>query len=79
MAFTNNFSTSFRWCDRIFGTDKKYQEYRARVNAAKKAMKGATKEEQKKMEEKLMAEVEAEGIRAEAEAEGSAPKTVKVQ
>ncbi|KAF8881606.1 C-4 methyl sterol oxidase [Infundibulicybe gibba] len=58
MAFTNNFSTSFRWWDRIFGTDTKYQEYRAC---------------------KLMAEVEAEGIRAEAEAEGSAPKTVKVQ
>ncbi|KAF9467643.1 hypothetical protein BDZ94DRAFT_1232989 [Collybia nuda] len=79
MAFTNNFSTSFRWWDHIFGTDIKYQEYRARVKAAKKAMKGATKEQQQQMEAKLMAEVEAEGIRAEAEAEGSAPKTVKVQ
>lgn len=79
MAFTNNFSTSFRWWDRICGTDLKYQEYRARVDAAKKAMKNATKEQRKEMEAKLMAEVEAEGIRAEAEAEGSAPKTVKVQ
>lgn len=79
MAFTNNFSTSFRWCDAIFGTDTKYREYRARVKAAKAAAKGATKEEQMAIEHRLMAEVEAEGIRAEAEAEGSAPKTVKVQ
>ncbi|GLB37040.1 putative sterol desaturase family protein [Lyophyllum shimeji] len=81
MAFTNNFSTSFRWWDRICGTDDKYLEYRARVKAAKAAMKNATKEQQDAMERKLMAEVEAEGLRAEAEAEGSAPrpKTVKVQ
>ncbi|KAJ7123529.1 C4-methyl sterol oxidase [Mycena epipterygia] len=67
MAFTNNFSTSFRWCDRIFGTDDKYRAYRARVDAAKKQMKNATKEQRDDMERKLMAEVEAEGIRAEAE------------
>ena len=79
MAFTNNFSTSFRWWDRIFGTDDKYRQYRARVKAAKDAMKNASKEEQEKMEQKLKDEVEAEGIKAEAEAEGSAPKTVKVQ
>ncbi|KAG6874485.1 hypothetical protein C0995_010395 [Termitomyces sp. Mi166 len=77
MAFTNNFSTSFRWWDRIFGTDSKYREYRARVVAAKKAMKNASKEVQAAIEKKLLEEVEAEGIRAEAEAEGSAPKTVK--
>ena len=69
MAFTNNFSTSFRWWDRIFGTDTKYREYRARVQAAKSAMKDATKEQQDEIERKLMAEVEAEGIIAEAEAE----------
>lgn len=79
MAFTNNFSTSFRWWDRIFGTDTKYQEYRARVNAAKSSMKTASKEEQKAIEQRFLAEVEAEGIRAEAEAEGSVPKTVKTQ
>jgi methylsterol monooxygenase len=77
MAFTNNFSTSFRWWDRIFGTDNKYLEYRARVDAAKKAMANVSKEEQKKIEQKLMDEVEAEGIKAEAEAEGL--KMVKVQ
>ena len=56
MAFTNNFSTSFRWWDRIFGTDTKYREYRARVQAAKSAMKDATKEQQDEIERKLMAD-----------------------
>jgi len=68
MAFTNNYSTSFRWWDRIFGTDDKYREYRARVKAAKAAMKNATKEQLQAVEQKLMDEVEAEGLRAEAEA-----------
>ena len=68
MAFTNNYSTSFRWWDRIFGTDNKYREYRARVKAAKATMKYATKEQLLAVEQKLMAEVEAEGLRAEAEA-----------
>ena len=84
MAFTNNFSTSFRWWDRIFGTDNKYREYRARVKAAKKSLKNATKEQLDEVERKLMAEAEAEGIKAEAEAEargilGGSKKTVKVQ
>ena len=79
MAFTNNYSTSFRWWDRIFGTDDKYRAYRTRVKAAKKAMKNASKEEVDALERKFLAEVEAEGIRAEAEAEGSAAKTLKVQ
>lgn len=69
MAFTNNFSTSFRWWDRIFGTDDKYRQYRARVKAQQKANKNATKEQLLEMEQKLMAEVEAEGIIAEREAE----------
>ena len=79
MAFTNNYSTSFRWWDRIFGTDDKYRAYRARVNAAKKAMTNASEEELVALERKFMDEVEAEGLKAEAEAEGSAPKTLKVQ
>ncbi|KAF9530672.1 C4-methyl sterol oxidase [Crepidotus variabilis] len=69
MAFVNNYSTSFRWWDRICGTDKKYQEYRAKIQASKNAMKNASKEQVKAMEAKLMAEVEAEGIRAEKAAE----------
>ena len=72
MAFTNNFSTSFRWWDRIFGTDIKYREYRARVNAMVTKM---GKEQQAAIEQKLLEEVEAEGLRAAAEAEG---KTIKV-
>ena len=49
-------------------------------DAAKAAMKGASQEDKDAMERKMMAEIEAEGIRAEAEAEGSAPKKhVKVQ
>ena len=82
MAFTNNFSTSFRWWDRIFGTDVKYREYRARVNAMVTKMGGAcTKEQQAAIEHKLLEEVEAEGLRAAAEAEGETTtgKTVKVQ
>lgn len=82
MAFTNNFSTSFRWWDRIFGTDDKYLQYRARVKAAKAEMKNASKEQQLVLEQKLMAEVEAEGIRAEAAAEARGnlgTKTIKVQ
>ncbi|KAJ6540985.1 C4-methyl sterol oxidase [Mycena vulgaris] len=76
MAFTNNFSTSFRWCDRLFGTDDKYRAYRARLDAAKKQMKNATKEQRVLMEQKLMAEVEAEGIRAEAEVESAGKSKV---
>lgn len=77
MAFTNNFSTSFRWWDHMLGTDDKYRVYRKKLDAAKAAMKGATKEDKEAMEQKMMAEVEAEGIRAAAEAEGSAPKRTK--
>ncbi|KAH6873769.1 C4-methyl sterol oxidase [Coprinopsis sp. MPI-PUGE-AT-0042] len=78
MAFTNNYSTSFRWWDWAFGTDTKYREYRNKVKAAKKAMKNASAEDIKKFEENLMNEVEAEGIRAEKEAENYDGKT-KVQ
>jgi methylsterol monooxygenase len=83
MAFVNNFSTSFRWCDRIFGTDDKYRAYRARLNAAKKA--GMTPEEYARMETKLNEQYEAEGQKAEAEAEKTgfggawSSKKVKVQ
>jgi methylsterol monooxygenase len=38
-AFTNCFSTSFRYLDTIFGTDKKYHEYRAQQRAKKVALK----------------------------------------
>jgi len=69
MAFTNNFSPSFRWCDSIFGTDAKCREFRARVNETKEAMKKSTKEQRVAMEQKRTEEVDAEGLETEAEAE----------
>lgn len=69
MAFVNNYSTSFRYLDFIFGTDDKYREHRARVAKAKAAMKGASKEEQEAMEQKLNGEAERAGQVAEAAAE----------
>ena len=65
MAFVNNFSTSFRWFDRMFGTDDKYREYRKRVNEMKKL--NLSKEEYEAMERKMIQEAEQEGLRAEAE------------
>ncbi|KAI6127118.1 hypothetical protein F5141DRAFT_1085640 [Pisolithus sp. B1] len=81
MSFTNNYSTSFRWWDYIFGTDKKYREYRQRLADSKAALKNKSKAEQDAAERRLLEEVEAEGHRAEALVEGSisATKTVKVQ
>ena len=78
MAFTNNFSTSFRWWDHIFGTDNKYRQYKARMKCAQDRLKNASPEKQKEIEEferKLLEEVEAEGLRAEAEVEQSASKS----
>ena len=67
MSFVNNFSTSFRWCDYIMGTNDKYHEHAKRVKAAKAAAK--TPEELKAVEQRLARETEAEGLRAEAEVE----------
>ena len=69
MAFVNNYSTSFRWLDYIFGTDDKYRAYKKRVAAAKAQMKNASKEEQNAIEKKFLEETEREGEIAEAAAE----------
>ena len=79
MAFTNNYSTSFRWWDWAFGTDTKYREYRKKVKAAKAAMKNATQEERDAFERKLIDEVEKDGIKAEAEAEARGTTKTKTQ
>jgi methylsterol monooxygenase len=71
MAFTNNYSTSFRWWDFIFGTDTKYREYKKKVRAAKLAMQNATKEQLEAAEKQVLDQYEKEGLRAEAEAEAS--------
>ena len=67
MAFVNNFSTSFRWCDRLFGTDDKYREYRAKLNAARKA--GLSLKELADLEKKMNEDAEKAGIEAEKVAE----------
>jgi methylsterol monooxygenase len=72
MAFVNNYSTSFRWWDRIFGTDDKYRDYRKKMKAAKAAGK------EKEVNAELLKEVEKEGVRAEQEVIRNAGKT-KVQ
>jgi methylsterol monooxygenase len=69
MAFVNNFSTSFRWWDRILGTDKKYRAYRERMRAATKGLDGT---QRKAVEEKMVAEEEEEGFAAEKEVERKA-------
>lgn len=63
MAFTNNFSTSFRYLDFIFGTDDKYRVYKARVKAGRQS--GESKEA---LEKRLLEQTEKEGIIAEEKA-----------
>jgi len=72
MAFVNNYSTSFRWCDWLGGTDTKYRAYRKRMADAKKQMeaKKASEAEWKQFEERVNAEEEAEGAKAEARVYG---------
>lgn len=69
MAFVNNFSTSFRWWDRLLGTDKKYLAYRERMRAA---TKGLDASKRKAVEEKMVAEEEEAGFAAEKEVERQA-------
>ncbi|KAF8491604.1 hypothetical protein F5888DRAFT_1864917 [Russula emetica] len=51
MAFVKNFSTSFRWWDRLLGTDKKYLAYGERVRTATKGLDAA---QHKAIEEKMV-------------------------
>jgi methylsterol monooxygenase len=46
MSFTNNFSTSFRWWDRILGTDDKFQAYKRlkRLGGGSHLLDGVEKE-----------------------------------
>ncbi|KAJ7578028.1 C-4 methyl sterol oxidase [Mycena floridula] len=74
MAFTNNYSTSFRWWDKMFGTDDKYHAHKEKLKKAKAAMKSASPEEILLMERKMMDEAEAEGQRCEAEVLRAAEK-----
>ncbi|KAB5588949.1 C-4 methylsterol oxidase [Ceratobasidium theobromae] len=62
MAFVNNFSTSFRWLDYMFGTDDKYRAYKKRLAAVAEKDRAA-------LEKKLLEEAEKEGVVAADEAE----------
>ncbi|KAF8752773.1 sterol oxidase [Rhizoctonia solani] len=62
MAFVNNYSTSFRWLDYMFGTDDKYRAYKARLASA-------SAKDRAELEKKLLEETEQEGIVAANEAE----------
>ncbi|KAG9084785.1 C-4 sterol methyl oxidase [Ceratobasidium sp. 370] len=62
MAFVNNYSTSFRWLDYMFGTDDKYRAYKKRIAAASGKDRAA-------VEKKLLEQAEQEGIVAANEAE----------
>ncbi|KAI0308993.1 C-4 methyl sterol oxidase [Amylostereum chailletii] len=81
MAFVNNFSTSFRWWDHVLGTDDKYRLYNAKrqlMLETARAQRLSLREVQE-LEKKMVAEEEAEGVRAEAEVEGRAGQKVKAQ
>ena len=75
MAFVNNYSTSFRYLDFLFGTDNKYRAYKARLvqnpvstpTAPSKDANGKASESDWK--KKVEDEVEREGLRAELNAE----------
>ena len=58
MAFTNCYSTSFRWWDYLLGTDNKYHAYKARIAAAKPENRDAVEKREKEI-------TEAEGLKAE--------------
>ena len=69
-----NYATSFRYLDFIFGTDNKYRAYRAKVAAEKakavqKLHHELTEAEEDAIENRILAETEAEGMRAEKAAE----------
>jgi methylsterol monooxygenase len=69
MVFVKNFSTSFRWWDRLLGTDKKYLVYREWVHAATKGLDAA---QRKAVEEKMVVAEEEAGFAAEKEVERQA-------
>ena len=75
MAFMDNFASSFRYLDFIFGTDERFRAYKAKLMKmkAEAAAKGASREEQNAIEARLNEESEKAGIAAEAIAEAKRP------
>lgn len=76
MAFVNNYASSFRYLDFLFGTDKKYRAHKEKLRKARDAMKGASKAEIESMTQKFMNDAADEGLRAEKVIEGLGPKFV---
>ena len=71
MAFMDNFSSSFRYLDFIFGTDERYKAHKAKLRKMRDAAKqrGASEKDFAEIEQRLNEESEAIGTAAEAEAE----------
>ena len=71
MAFMDNFSSSFRYLDFIFGTDERYKAHKAKLRKMRDAAKqrGASDTDFAEIERRLNEESEAIGTAAEAEAE----------
>lgn len=59
-CFTNNYATSFRYLDAIFGTDNHFRTYRRRLEQGTRAG-----EDKAALEKRLLEEVEREGLIAE--------------
>jgi methylsterol monooxygenase len=76
MAFVNNFSTSFRWWDRMFGTDDRYLAYRSRMREQLKAAraKGLSPDQMRELEHSMIEQAEKEGVEAERQVESRAEK-----
>jgi methylsterol monooxygenase len=62
LTTSQNYATSFRWMDYIFGTDTKYRAYKQRVAQA-------NERERQALEQKIFEETEKEGLRAAEETE----------
>lgn len=71
MAFMDNFSSSFRYLDFIFGTDERYKSHKAKLQKMRDAAKqrGASEKEYAEIEQRLNEESEAIGTAAEVVAE----------
>ena len=71
MAFMDNFASSFRYLDFIFGTDERFRAHKAKLRKAKQAaaQRGASREEQDAIERKFNEESQRIGLAVEAQAE----------
>lgn len=71
---TQNFSSSFRHWDSLFGTDTKYKAYRARIAASLAAVAGSTSSTSTATAEEILAR---EDAREEREGEEAARRVLE--